>query len=153
MKKQIARTFAAALGLLMLLAAFTVAHAQTARRAVVEVPFDFYAGQRQMPAGRYTVRPVSQDGAKLLLIQSEDGRTAATVATNTDSGKAPADGASLTFRQYGDRYFLARVFITSAAPGRELPTSKAEKKLRDEQRAQKTSEPDARTVTVVGRVP
>ena len=151
MKKQIARTFASALGTLMLLAAFTAAHAQTPARAVIRVPFDFYAGQKLMPAGRYAVRPVSQQGSKMLLIQSEDGRHAAAVLTNEDGGKAPAEGASLTFRQYDDRYFLARVFITGAAPGRELPASNAEKKFRTEQRA-KAADPEAKDVTVVGRV-
>lgn len=151
MKKQIARTSAVALGLLMLFGAFAVAHAQTGRRAVVQVPFDFYAGQRQLPAGRYTVRPVSQDGAKMLLIQSEDGRHAATVMTNADAGQAPAGGPGLTFRQYGDDYFLATVFITGGAAGRELPASKAEKRLRTELRA-RVADPDAKSVTVIGSV-
>ena len=150
MKMQIARTFAATLGLFLLLAAFTAAHAQSVRRAVVHVPFDFYAGQQLMPAGRYSVRPISQDGAKMLLIQSEDGRTSAAVLTDAAGGPAPARGSSLTFRQYGDRYFLAQVFLTGAA-GRELPASKAEKKLRGGLRAQ-TADPGARNVTVIGSV-
>jgi hypothetical protein len=151
MKKQIARTFAAALGTLMLLGALTVAHAQTGRRAVVHVPFDFYAGQRQMPAGRYTVRPVSQDGSKMLLIQSADGRASSAVLTYAAEGPAPSGSASLTFRQYGDHYFLATVFITGAAAGRELPASKAEKRLRSDLRA-RAADPEARSVTVIGSV-
>ena len=151
MKKQTARTFAVALGLLMLLGAFTVAHARTGRRAVVQVPFDFYAGQRQLPAGRYTVRPVSQDGAKMLRRQSEDGRPAATVMTNADAGQAPAGGPGLTFRQYGDHYFLATVFITGASAGRELPASKAEKRLRTELRA-RAADTESKTVSVFGSV-
>ena len=149
MKKQIARTLAATLGLFLLLSA--AVHAQSGRRALVQVPFDFYAGQQQLPAGRYTVRPVSQDGSKMLLIQSEDGRHAATVMTNADAGKAPAAGASLTFRQYSDHYFLATVFITGASAGRQVPTSKAEKRLRSDLRA-RAAEPDAKTVTVIGSV-
>ena len=149
MKKQIARTFAAAFALSLLIS--TAAHAQTARITVVQVPFDFYAGQRLMPAGRYSVRPISQDGAKMLLIRSEDGRTSAAVQTNTSADKAPSPGGSLTFRQYGDRYFLARIFITSASAGREVPASKAEKKLRNDLRA-KAARPDAKSVTVIGSV-
>ncbi|HEV2859701.1 MAG TPA: hypothetical protein VGX48_01690 [Pyrinomonadaceae bacterium] len=151
MKKQIARTFTAALGLLMLFAAAAVGHAQTGRRAVVEVPFDFYAGQRQMPAGRYTVRPVSQDGSKMLLIQSEDGRASSAVLTYAAEGPAAPAAAGLTFRQYGGQYFLATVFIKGAAGARELPASKAEKRLRTDLRA-KAADPEAKSVTVIGSV-
>jgi len=156
MKKQIARTFAVTLGLLFVIAAASAAHAQGARRAVVEVPFEFLAGQERLPAGRYTVRPASQDGGKLMHIRSEDGRVNAVVLTNAAGEAAPkAAGSSLVFRRYGDRYFLAQIFIKGAADGRELAPAGTEKSLRRElrRRAQagaKAGEPAA--VTVIGTV-
>ena len=155
MKKQIARTFATALGLLFVIAAGSVAHAQGARRAVVEVPFEFLAGQERLPAGRYTVRPASQDGGKLMHIRSEDGRINAVVLTNAAGVAAPkAAGSSLVFRRYGDRYFLAQVFIKGAADGRELAPAGAEKNLRRElrRRAQAGRPAEEPTVTIVGSV-
>lgn len=156
MKKQIARTFAAVtFGLLFIVAASSAAQAQGARRAVVEVPFEFLAGQERLPAGRYTVRPASQDGGKLMHIRSEDGRVNAVVLTNAAGASAPkSTGSSLVFRRYGDRYFLAQVFISGAADGRELAPTGAEKNLRRElrRRAQAGAGAEAQTVTIVGGV-
>jgi hypothetical protein len=100
------------------------------------------------------VQPFSQDGGKLLRIRSEDGGASVVVMTNNAGESADAGGTSLTFRQYGDRYFLARVFITGAAGGRELPESKTEKKLRQELRAdtQAGHADESKTVTVLGTV-
>lgn len=156
MKKQIARTFAITFGLLFIIAASSAAQAQGARRAVVEVPFEFVAGQERLPAGRYTVRPAAQDGGKLMHIRSEDGSVNAVVLTNAAGVSAPkAAGSSLVFRRYGDRYFLARVFIKGAADGRELAPTGAEKNLRRElrRRAKESgTAAEAPTVTVVGVV-
>jgi len=156
MKKQIARTLAITFGLLFIIAAGGSAHAQGARRAVIEVPFEFLAGQERLPAGRYTVRPASHDGGKLMHIRSEDGRVNAVVLTNAAGVSAPkAAASSLVFRRYGDRYFLSRVFIKGAGDGRELAPTGVEKNLRRElrRRAQESGmEAESLTVTVVGSV-
>lgn len=146
MKKQISR---ALLGLVAALALAVVANAQVLHKVVMHVPFDFVAGEKQMPAGLYTVRRVRSDGESALLIRSEDGRAAAVVLTNT--GEASPSAAALVFRQHGDRYFLAEVSIPGAASIRELPRTGAERRLERELAEQhKTNE--SKTVTVVGSV-
>ena len=148
MKKQITR---ALLGRFAVLAVAAGAQAQTARGMEVLIPFDFVAGQKQMPAGKYTVRRVRVDSESALLIRGEGGEAAAVVLTGR--GDENPARAALTFRQHGERYFLALVSIPGAASLRELAKSGAERAA--EREALAKSEPgddDSKTVTVAGRV-
>ena len=145
MKKQISR---ALLGLAAALALAVAANAQVLGAVVINVPFDFVAGGKQLPAGSYTVRRVRSDAETALIIRSEDGRSSAVVLTNT--GDAGPSKAALVFRQHGDRYFLAGVSVPGAASVRELPQTGAERRLARELAEQKRGE--SKTVTVVGRV-
>ena len=143
MKKQLSRVV---LGLAAALALTVAANAQVLNAVVIRVPFDFVAGAKQMPAGRYTVRRIRSDAESALLIRSEDGRSTAVVLTNT--GDPQPRAAALVFRQHGDRYFLAEVSVPGTASVRELPKAEAERQLERELAEQKGG--DSKTVTVVG---
>ncbi len=145
MKKQISR---ALLGLVATLALAVAANAQVIHAVVINVPFDFVAGTKQMPAGRYNVRRVREDAETALIITREDGRSAAIVMTQ--QGKANPGAAALVFRQHGDRYFLAEVSMPGAASVRELPKTGAERRLERELAEQKGGE--SKAVTVIGSV-
>lgn len=145
MKKQISR---AVLGLIAALALTVAADAQALHAVVINVPFDFVAGEKQMPAGRYTVGRVRADAETTLVIRGEDGHSAAVVLTNT--GEAQPGAAALVFRQHGERYFLAEVSMPGAASVRALPKSSAERRLERELAGQKSD--GSKTVTVVGSV-
>ena len=145
MKKQITR---ALLGLAATLALAVAANAQVLDAVVIRVPFDFVAGGKQMPAGRYTVRRIRSDAESALLIRSEDGRSTAIILTNT--GEPSPCTAALVFRRHGDRHFLAEVSMPGAASVRELPKTAAERRLERELAEQKHGE--SKTVTVVGSV-
>lgn len=145
MKKQISR---ALLGLVAALTLAVVANAHGSRGVVINVPFDFVAGEKQMPAGRYNVRRVRSDAETALLITSEDGRSNAVVLTNT--GEPQPRAAGLVFRQRGASYFLAKVSMPGSASVRELRKSAAERRLERELAEQKGGE--SKTVTVVGSV-
>ncbi|HEU4597959.1 MAG TPA: hypothetical protein VFS10_22715 [Pyrinomonadaceae bacterium] len=130
MKKQIMRAFAICGLLLTLAATAQTASAQGTRRLVVNIPFDFTAGRELLPAGRYTIKRVAKDSARALLIRSEDGRASVTVLTNTAErgGELP----QVSFKRYGDRYFLASVSEPGVEAARALPASSLEKQLRRE---------------------
>jgi hypothetical protein len=146
MKKQITMTL---LGFFSVLVLAAGAQAQTARGMEVQIPFDFVAGREQMPAGKYTVRRVRVDSESALLIRGEGGDTAAVVMTGR--GDENPVQAALTFRQHGERYFLALVSIPGAASVRELAKSGAERAA--EREAAARYEPgDSKTVTVAGRI-
>ncbi len=145
MKKQISR---ALLGLAATLMVAVAAHAQVLRAVVISVPFDFVAGEKRLPAGRYTVQRIRADAETALLIRSEDGRSSAIILTNT--GEPQPRAAALVFRQRGERYFLAEVSMPGTASIRELRKSAAERRLERELAEQHKSE--AREVTVFGSV-
>lgn len=145
MKKQISR---ALLGTAAALVLAVVANAQVLHAVTIRVPFDFVAGEKQMPAGRYTVQRIRTDAESALLIRSEDGRSTAVVLTNTGENKPLA--AALTFRRHGDSFFLAEVSMPGATSVRELPKTGAERRLERELAERKGEE--SKTVTVVGSV-
>lgn len=148
MKKQISRTL---LGFFAALVLAASANAQTSRALEVQVPFDFVAGQKHLPAGRYTVRRVRVDSESALVVKGEGRGAAAVVLTNRGGGSPSA--ASLTFRQHGERYFLAEVSMPGTASVRELPKTGGEREA--EREAAGKSKPGAaasKAVTIAGSV-
>lgn len=147
MKKQISRTL---LGLFAALVLAAAANAQTSRALEVQVPFDFVAGQKQLPAGRYTVRRIRVDAENALLFKGE-GRGAAAVVL-TDRGGGNPSAASLTFRQHGERYFLAEVSVPGTASVREVPKTGGERAAEREAAARHTKPGAAQSkaVTIAG---
>ena len=147
MKKQI---MTALLGLALTAVMAGSVFAQAGRRVRVHVPFDFVVAGKQMPAGDYSVRRLSKDSENALLIQSEDGRSAATVFTN--SSRHDAERAQLSFRQRGESYFLAEVSIPGTAGVRDVPRSKSEEKRVREliEQAEADGGDSGKTVTVTG---
>lgn len=127
MKKQIMRVFAIS-GLLLTLAASQTLASQGARRLVVDIPFEFVAGQERLPAGRYFISRVVRDSGKALLIRSADGRVSVTVLTN--ASEAGGEQPQVSFKRYGEQYFLAQVWTPGGDSARSLPASRLEKQLR-----------------------
>ena len=100
--------------IIVLAGALTVnAQAQTVRTqiAVANVPFAFNVGNKNLPAGKYTVTVVNPaSDRKVLQIRSTNGRASAMIQTNSVVGNV-SDNAKLVFQRYGDRYFFAQVQI------------------------------------------
>jgi hypothetical protein len=90
----------------------------------ITVPFDFTVGSKSLAAGKYEVRRVAP---MVVAIQSADGRSNIMTQALPGDPKAAPGKATLTFNQYGDRYFLSQV--SDYGHGWELPKSSAEKEL------------------------
>lgn len=146
MKKQIKSAFVLIITAVIVAGSQFTASAQTPRPLEVSVPFDFVAGDRQLPAGRYRISRVGANNESTLRIQSTDGRARAIVLTN--SARAASKQARLTFRQYGDQHFLAGVEMPDASGARELRESKRERTARLEAAARRT---EPKTIALVGR--
>ena len=138
--------FIPVLALLFTLAA--TSYAQTARRTVVPVPFDFVAGERTLPAGTYRVEPMRRDSYTAWEIQSTAGRAASVVMTSSLRGGAGGAESSLVFQRYGETYVLAQLWPSGEGFGREVIQSR---RTRDtiESLAGKDKRPE--TVTVAAR--
>jgi len=91
----------------------------------VQVPFDFHVGGQALPSGTYTVRRVFDRDTALLQISGGHGQESATFLTNL--ADATHYGAGLSFRRYGDSYYLSGV--TNATGKFNLRRSKEERML------------------------
>jgi hypothetical protein len=108
--------------LFLTLVSFGSALADSRDPTVTTVPFNFVAGNKTFPAGRYTISRISDDPRRGLLIQSSDGKTNAFFLPTTVESAAPNDQPKLQFRHEGDEYFLSSISggldIYTVAPSR-----------------------------------
>jgi hypothetical protein len=116
--------------ILSLLVAFTLmasfGFAGTAAMRVT-IPFDFYAGSQQLPAGDYTFQIGSSlvPTASQVTVRTQKGAGICVLLTNsgTDAGSG-----KLLFNKYGNKHFLSSISIHGFKAG--VPTQKLEKELK-----------------------
>jgi hypothetical protein len=105
--------------ILAVVTAFTAVSVQAqgaGNKQKFDVPFDFSVGQQVLPAGEYTFTAQNQ----ALRIQSKDGRTnVVTLPQRTLGASHIWSDVKLTFRRYGNQYYLSQVWFPSGV-GREL---------------------------------
>ena len=106
-----------------MVASAPTALAQNTPVAKAEIPFDFLAGQKVMPAGTYQItrsdnmlelREAGQKATEFLIVHS-----AYTTHTPT--------GSSLVFDRRGDKYFLRQIWTAGHNDGLECPKTRIEK--------------------------
>ncbi|PYT32857.1 MAG: hypothetical protein DMG58_09225 [Acidobacteria bacterium] len=88
---------------------------------VLQVPFDFMAGNHQFPAGGYTI--TSDASAGTVLVRSQGEGPAAFIITYPAGENK--EQVRLVFNRYGDHYFLSQVWPAGVA-GRGLSKSRQE---------------------------
>jgi hypothetical protein len=118
--------FIAGVMALVMFATTRVAEAQ--QSMAVNIPFDFVAGNTQLPAGEYTVK-VSAPTHSLILVSRKDSTTSAFIITNAAVSSMPQAESKLVFNRYGDRYFLSQVWSEGNSQGRQLLKSTREKEI------------------------
>ena len=99
--------------------AFTGAsvQAQTAQNyKTFSVPFSFNVGSKVLPAGEYKITADNQ----VIRVQKTDGQAnAIALSQRTRAAKQVVSDAKLTFRRYGNEYYLSQVWLPDNV-GREL---------------------------------
>jgi hypothetical protein len=120
-----------------LMASFGSAGSGAAMR--ITVPFDFYAGSQQLPAGEYTFEMASgitQTGS-LVTIRTQKGEGMCMLVTHPGQD---ATDSKLLFNRYGDKHFLSSVSIQGFKAGVKM------QKLEQELRAQFQKQKDVVTI-------
>jgi hypothetical protein len=87
------------------------------------IPFAFNTGNKQMPAGEYTVRHAN----RTLIMQEAHGKQALILFTNAAKRVATQSVPTLEFHRYGEDYFLSSMWDRVSTDGAELPKTRAEK--------------------------
>jgi hypothetical protein len=93
----------------------------------ISVPFDFYAGDQQLPAGEYTFQmgsPLAQT-ASVVTVRAKGGEGLCILATQPGTDLADA---KLLFNKYGNKHFLTSVSIKGLKAGVQM--MQLEKELR-----------------------
>ena len=116
----------AALTALTVMASTRVAQAQ--EPLVVNIPFDFVAGNQALPAGEYSVQ-ASGPERTLILIDRKDLAASAIINSNAVVTNEIQTQSKLVFNRYGDRYFLSQVWTAGNSRGRQLLKSRREKEM------------------------
>lgn len=98
--------------------------AQQIERLQVDVPFNFVAAGKSLPAGRYTVKSVRMANAPNDVWEIEGDYGSAMVLTSRVESLHRSHNLSVVFLQAGDQYSLLQIW-NSQHSGQEAPVSKA----------------------------
>jgi hypothetical protein len=90
------------------------------------VPFDFTVGDKLLPAGTYSILPISEG---IIVIRNRETHVAVLAPAFADSNRS-TNGGKLVFNKYASQYFLKEILCESAAMNVNLPSTKAEKRAR-----------------------
>ena len=105
------------------------AHAQIIGELEVTVPFQFYAGNAKLPAGKYILHMLDNSDLRIMEISTADGSTSALFEVEDAEANSAPPKSELIFNKYGNRYFLARVFDEGNPDGSRVPASQYEKRV------------------------
>lgn len=105
------------------------AHAQIIGELEVTVPFQFYAGNAKLPAGKYILRMLDNSDLKIMEISTPDSSTSALFEVEDAESNTVPPKNELIFNKYGNRYFLARIFDEGDPDGSKVPESPYEKRV------------------------
>jgi hypothetical protein len=105
----------------------TGAYAQSYTKA--DVPFAFSVGAKQLPAGTYEIRVLSQS-SNLIKIQNTEATAAALSIARTEDPRSTE--SKLVFDRVGTQYFLTEICKGFGAGSMVVPISKHEKELMKE---------------------
>ena len=104
------------------------AHAQSSRMVVSNIPFEFIVGDQTLPVGEYRMAQTLTNG---LMVRSlnDDRSVIRLTRVLAPSNKTQA---RLVFHRYGERYFLAEVWVGGDGEGRQLTKSRQERAIERE---------------------
>jgi len=120
---------------LVSLGATLTANAQIRSDATIRanIPYSFVVNNTTLPAGTYVIKVADSDasGLSVLMIRSENGKTAVLFDTLPVTVPGFAPQTALVFDKIGDTYFLSKVFLKNYEGGNQLQKSKTQRRLEE----------------------
>jgi len=106
----------AILAVVMAFAAISAQAQSVIKKQTFEVPFQFNVGDKVMPAGEYTFTA----DAQIIRVRSKNGKAhVIALPQRTLRAGLTENEVKLTFRHYGDQYYLSQIWLQDGV-GREL---------------------------------
>jgi hypothetical protein len=116
-----------------------VAQSHTDTVMTAQVPFEFMAGSKHVPAGRCAVESILTGNGKALVIKNIAARVSLFSPALPGETSDAATEYAMVFHKYGNRYFLSALKLGGSRSFYRIPESKAERELRA-QNASSTNE-------------
>jgi hypothetical protein len=85
-------------------------------------PMAFYAGDKLLPAGEYTVTQTGGEQANAILVRGK-GKNEAVVQIEIVNSSKPVKDTEVTFNKYGNKDYLASIITPQAGGGTVTQTS------------------------------
>lgn len=114
----------AALAMTLALLTSAAAYAQTVH-VQATIPFDFNIGNSAFPAGKYDIQSAS-NGEHVLYIRNLNSGTGSFLVPQSCESPHVASQSKLTFRRYGQQYFMAELWVAGYTQGHEFRPGKRE---------------------------
>ncbi len=121
------RKHLAALAMTLVLLTSAAAYAQTVH-VQATIPFDFNIGNSAFPAGKYDIQSASNGEHVLYVRNLPSGKASILVPQSCESAHV-ASKSSLTFRRYGQQYFMAEVWVAGYSQGHAFGVGKREQEI------------------------
>jgi hypothetical protein len=87
-----------------------------------KVPMAFYAGDKLLPAGEYTVTQTGGETANAILIRGK-GKNEAVVQVDVQNSSKPVKETEVTFNKYGDKDYINSIVTPQGGGGTVTQTS------------------------------
>lgn len=91
-----------------------------------EIPFNFHAGDKSMPAGEYFIH---EEGPVVFLRTLDEAKLSRALITVGAAGRNPSHETKLVFNRYGSEYFLSTIWDSYTEDGRQVLSTAREKEL------------------------
>jgi hypothetical protein len=107
--------------------------AQSSRRIVADIPFEFFVGERRLPRGKYEFRPTSvQSSSSALIVRpvSKSPQGVLIIPVFSQTNALVGEGQlAITFNRYGSELYLSSIKLPFERMALQLSKSNAEKQL------------------------
>lgn len=113
-----------AITMALLLLMTAAASAQTVHMRA-KVPFNFIVSGATLPAGEYEIQSFGAEPT-LLLIRNLNSSNGTLVISNSRESLNASSHSKLVFHRYGERYFLAELWVQGYNVGRQVTLSSRE---------------------------
>ena len=115
--------------MLMLLSGLMAAQSLASSTVVAQVPFEFMANNKVIPAGECIVKSADMD-ARVLAISNVGAKESLLAQSSRNESRQASDRTVLIFNHYGSQYFLSEIRVEGSKDSYKLSESRAEAELR-----------------------
>lgn len=117
--------------LLIVALAFVTAVASANAQSTANVPFEFVAGSKSLPAGHYSITNGTAGGDVVKISATAKAMSVFNLTMRTSNGRGSKE-SRLVFHRYGNRYFLAEIWRAGETEGQKLLKSREERAIERE---------------------